>query len=239
MVSYWGKTCYCAHHTFLFGFPTERTSTRHQQVPRCCWRWHRAINYLLAPASNNLQKWFLSPTGRLNFGFILRENLLLCSSYLPLGVSQLVLWDIRVFISSLFSATMDERIDVRDWAPSGCTGRCYLLRHAAWWGIWVLSSTRIFFGGGRVGQAWYRGNRPARRWCVAISERRMSTSVVVCMCWKGFLPTPGRVFRDLMWDMILCGFLIFECPPPVAQHPVDVRFERIMGVLWCTSVVLV
>jgi hypothetical protein len=46
-------------------------------------------------ASNNLQKWFLSPTGRLNSGFILRENFLLCSSYLPLGVSQLVLWDIR------------------------------------------------------------------------------------------------------------------------------------------------
>jgi hypothetical protein len=46
-------------------------------------------------ASNNLQKWFLSPTGRLNFGFILRENLLMCSSYLPLGVSQLVLWDIK------------------------------------------------------------------------------------------------------------------------------------------------
>jgi hypothetical protein len=61
------------------------------QVPRCCWRRHRAINCLLAPASNNLQKWFLSPTSRLNFGFILRENLLLCSSYLPLGVSQLVL----------------------------------------------------------------------------------------------------------------------------------------------------
>jgi hypothetical protein len=45
-------------------------------------------------ANNNLQKWSFSPTGRLNLGFILRENLLLCSSYLPLGVSQLVLWDI-------------------------------------------------------------------------------------------------------------------------------------------------
>jgi hypothetical protein len=55
----------------------------------------RAINCLLAPVSNNLRKWFLSPTGRLNFGFILRENLLLCSSYLPLGVSQRVLWDIK------------------------------------------------------------------------------------------------------------------------------------------------
>jgi hypothetical protein len=65
------------------------------QVPHCYWRRHRAINCLLEPASNNLQKWFLSPTSRLNFGFILRENLLLCSSYLPLGVSQRVLWDIK------------------------------------------------------------------------------------------------------------------------------------------------
>jgi hypothetical protein len=61
----------------------------------------RHQRFLLAPlpksASNNLRKWFLSPTGRLNLGFILRENLLLCSSYLPLGVSQLVLWDIKTF----------------------------------------------------------------------------------------------------------------------------------------------
>jgi hypothetical protein len=28
----------------------------------------------------------LSPTGSINHGFILREDLLLCSSYLPLGV---------------------------------------------------------------------------------------------------------------------------------------------------------
>jgi hypothetical protein len=28
----------------------------------------------------------LSPTGSINLGFILREDLLLCSSYLPLGV---------------------------------------------------------------------------------------------------------------------------------------------------------
>jgi hypothetical protein len=38
------------------------------------------------PASINLQKWFLSPTGRLNLGFILRKTLPLCSSYLLLGV---------------------------------------------------------------------------------------------------------------------------------------------------------
>jgi hypothetical protein len=38
------------------------------------------------PASINLQKWFLSPTGRLNLGFIIEGNLPLCSSHIPLGV---------------------------------------------------------------------------------------------------------------------------------------------------------
>jgi hypothetical protein len=37
-------------------------------------------------ASINLRKSVLSPTGSINLGFILREDLLLCSSYLPLGV---------------------------------------------------------------------------------------------------------------------------------------------------------
>jgi hypothetical protein len=64
------------------------------QVSRCCRRRPRTRLFsgaLPKSASNNLQKWFLSPTGRLNLGFILRENLLLCSSYLPLGVFQLVM----------------------------------------------------------------------------------------------------------------------------------------------------
>jgi hypothetical protein len=38
------------------------------------------------PASINLQKLVLPPTGSINLDFILREDLLLCSSYLPLGV---------------------------------------------------------------------------------------------------------------------------------------------------------
>jgi hypothetical protein len=37
-------------------------------------------------ASINLRKLVLSPTGSINLAFILREDLLLCSSYLPLGV---------------------------------------------------------------------------------------------------------------------------------------------------------
>jgi hypothetical protein len=49
------------------------------------------------PSSINLQKWFLSPTGRLNLGFILRENLPLCSSYLPLGVPN---WTVSIAISN-------------------------------------------------------------------------------------------------------------------------------------------
>jgi hypothetical protein len=49
------------------------------QVPRCYWRRSYAPNKapstntrvsLPKLASNNLWKWFLSPTGRLNFGFI-------------------------------------------------------------------------------------------------------------------------------------------------------------------------
>jgi hypothetical protein len=36
--------------------------------------------------SINLRKLVLSPTGSINLGFIIREDLLLCPSYLPLGV---------------------------------------------------------------------------------------------------------------------------------------------------------
>jgi hypothetical protein len=65
------------------------------QVPCCCWRRqpHTRLfsGALPKSSSNNLQKWFFFPTGRLNLGFILRENLLMCSSYLPLRVSQVVL----------------------------------------------------------------------------------------------------------------------------------------------------
>jgi hypothetical protein len=37
-------------------------------------------------ASINLWKFVLSSTGSINLGFILREDLLLCSSYLPRGI---------------------------------------------------------------------------------------------------------------------------------------------------------
>jgi hypothetical protein len=37
-------------------------------------------------SKHHLLKYWLFPTGSINLGFLLRENLLLCSSYLPLGV---------------------------------------------------------------------------------------------------------------------------------------------------------
>jgi hypothetical protein len=64
------------------------------QVPRCCWCQSYAqigaINKLSRvvanPASINLQKWFLSPTGLIKPWLHTEWNFPLCSSYLPLGV---------------------------------------------------------------------------------------------------------------------------------------------------------
>jgi hypothetical protein len=53
--------------------------------------------------SINLQKLVLSPTGSINLGFILREDLLMCSSYLPLGVPN---WAVIHLPSSNFSSTI-------------------------------------------------------------------------------------------------------------------------------------
>jgi hypothetical protein len=53
----------------------------------------------------------LSPTGSINLGFILREDLLLCSSYLPLGVPN---WAVIYTPSSNFSgAVAEEKEDFR------------------------------------------------------------------------------------------------------------------------------
>jgi hypothetical protein len=63
------------------------------QVPRCCWckakHWTRRL--INCPELSRSQQTSpsdvcLFPTGSINLGFLLRENLLLCSSYLPLGV---------------------------------------------------------------------------------------------------------------------------------------------------------
>jgi hypothetical protein len=55
------------------------------------------------PASINLWKLVLSPTSSINLGFILREDLLLCSSYLPLGVPN---WAVNYTPSSNFFGTV-------------------------------------------------------------------------------------------------------------------------------------
>jgi hypothetical protein len=61
------------------------------------------------PASINLRKLVLSPAGSINLGFILREDLLLCSSYLPLGVPN---WAVNYMPSSnFFGAIAGEKED--------------------------------------------------------------------------------------------------------------------------------
>jgi hypothetical protein len=55
------------------------------------------------PASINLRKLVLSHTGLINLGFILREDLLLCLSYLSLGVSN---WTVNYTPSSNFSGAV-------------------------------------------------------------------------------------------------------------------------------------
>jgi hypothetical protein len=60
------------------------------------------------PASINLQKWFLSPTGRLKLGFIIEGNLPLCSSYLPLGVPN---WAASTSNKHFSSAIAEEKED--------------------------------------------------------------------------------------------------------------------------------
>jgi hypothetical protein len=51
----------------------------------------------------NLRKLVLSPIGKINLGFIPREDLLLCSSYLPLGVPN---WAVIYTPSSNFSGAV-------------------------------------------------------------------------------------------------------------------------------------
>jgi hypothetical protein len=51
------------------------------------------------PASINLRKWFFSPTGSIEPQFHTEENLLLCLSYLPLGVPN---WVARTAYQAFF-----------------------------------------------------------------------------------------------------------------------------------------
>ena len=108
---------------------------------------------------------------------------------------------------------LDQRGHVRDWAPPGWYGRCYLPGGVGWWGA-SPSLTRSLFGGGRMGQWWCRGFRTPRRWYVTVSARRTSTSVATWLRWRAGSTIPGRFFKDLTGAMILCWFLLFGCPPP-------------------------
>ena len=68
----------------------------------------------------------------------------------------------------------------------------------------VPSSTLIFFGGIRVGHIRCRGSRPHRRWCVAMSGRKMSTSIATWLLWTtSGSPLLGGFFGQMTGDMIL------------------------------------
>jgi hypothetical protein len=89
---------------------------------------------------------------------------------------------------------LDVSIEVRDWAPPG------------WhWEVLPSGARNLVRKPGHVidlDLLWWRSRGPGAvqresapgRWYVAISERRISTSVATCMCWKGGLPTHGRFF---------------------------------------------
>jgi hypothetical protein len=70
-------------------------------------RFHVAAGAGSAPCqklvSINLQKWFLSPTGRLNFGFILRKKLTAMLITPPLGIPN---WSVNTAPSTSFSGAV-------------------------------------------------------------------------------------------------------------------------------------
>jgi hypothetical protein len=74
----WGKVLGCVVCMFHIAVGAKLRPRR-----GVVYKLSRAVAKL---ASINLRKLVLSPTGLINLGFILREDLLLCSSYLPLGV---------------------------------------------------------------------------------------------------------------------------------------------------------
>jgi hypothetical protein len=76
--------------------PELRLDRRHKQIV-----WSRR-----QPASINLRKWFLSPTGSIKPWFHTEGNLPLCSSYLPLGVPN---WAANTAQSSIFLAPLPGR----------------------------------------------------------------------------------------------------------------------------------
>jgi hypothetical protein len=81
-------------------------------------RHHKQIVWSIAkPASINLRKWFLSPTGSIKPWFHTKGNLPLCSSYLSLGVPN---WVAKHRQSSIFLAPFPG-IEEEDEAPTSTT----------------------------------------------------------------------------------------------------------------------
>jgi hypothetical protein len=74
----WGKVLGCVVCRFHIAAGAKLRPRRD-----AIYKLSRAVAKL---ASINLRKLVISPTGLINLGFILREDLLVCSSYLPLGV---------------------------------------------------------------------------------------------------------------------------------------------------------
>jgi hypothetical protein len=74
----WGKVLGCVVCRFHIAAGAKLRPRR-----GAIYKLSRAVAKLV---SINLRKLVHSPTGSINLGFILREDLMLCSSYLPLGV---------------------------------------------------------------------------------------------------------------------------------------------------------
>jgi hypothetical protein len=83
-------------------------------------------------ASINLRKLVLSPTSSINLGFILREDLLLCSSYLPLGVPN---WAV-IYTPSTTKAQKTQMKATMKWLPFKPTFLsdyvCILIKSGVW-----------------------------------------------------------------------------------------------------------
>ena len=137
--------------------------------------------------------------------------------------------------SLLLSATMsllNQRGAVRDWAPPGWhwevlpSGARSLVRNRG-----LVVDPELLWWRSR-GPLSVQREPPPQRVYVAMSGRRMSTSVATCICWIGSIAIPGRFFRGFLitWAMTLWGFLIFGCAAPAAQHsaaqdPVEVSLR--------------
>src|SRR3954468_23486587 len=114
---------------------------------------------------------------------------------------------------------LDGMRNIRNWAPPGWHWEVIsearrLVRNP------VLSSTRIFFGGGRVGHNRCGGSRPPSGSYADVSGRRTSTFVATWRRWAPGHAGPGGFFRDLTLATSSWWFLLFGWPPSAAPDVV-------------------